>query len=64
MRIEDNFVIISNKDGVETAFENDLVYIFAGGELPFQFLEKTGIRITRKFGDAVLKHEKKKKGNE
>ncbi|WP_423128257.1 NAD(P)-binding domain-containing protein [Gaoshiqia sp. Z1-71] len=37
--------------------ENDLVYIFAGGELPTQFLEKAGIKITRKFGDAILKHD-------
>jgi thioredoxin reductase (NADPH) len=36
--------------------KNDLVYIFAGGELPTQFLEKTGIRITKKFGEALLKH--------
>jgi hypothetical protein len=36
--------------------ENDLVYIFAGGELPTQFLEKAGIRITKKFGEAILKH--------
>lgn len=35
---------------------NDLVYIFAGGELPTQFLEKTGVKITRKFGEAILKH--------
>jgi thioredoxin reductase/Pyruvate/2-oxoacid:ferredoxin oxidoreductase delta subunit len=35
---------------------NDLVYIFAGGELPTQFLQKIGIQITKKFGDAVLKH--------
>ena len=37
--------------------KNDLVYIFAGGELPTSFLEKIGIRITKKFGDAILKHE-------
>ncbi|NQU88621.1 MAG: NAD(P)-binding domain-containing protein [Mariniphaga sp.] len=37
---------------------NDLVYIFAGGELPTEFLKKTGIHITRKFGEAILKHEK------
>jgi thioredoxin reductase len=36
--------------------KNDLVYIFAGGELPTQFLEKAGIRITKKFGEAILKH--------
>jgi thioredoxin reductase (NADPH) len=36
--------------------KNDMVYIFAGGELPTQFLEKTGIKITRKFGEIVRKH--------
>jgi len=38
--------------------DNDLVYILAGGELPTGFLEKSGIQITRKFGEAILKHEK------
>lgn len=36
--------------------KNDLVYIFAGGELSTQFLEKVGIKITKKFGEAILKH--------
>ncbi|MGQ8335026.1 NAD(P)-binding domain-containing protein [Sunxiuqinia sp. A32] len=45
-----------NVGGENTELENDLVYVFAGGELPVQFLEKAGIRITRKFGEAVLKH--------
>jgi len=36
--------------------ENDLVYIFAGGELPTQFLQNIGINISKKFGEAVLKH--------
>ena len=36
--------------------DNDLVYIFAGGELPTEFLEKAGIKITRKFGETVMKH--------
>ena len=39
---------------------NDLIYIFAGGELPTKFLEKVGIKITRRFGYAILKHHKKK----
>ncbi len=38
--------------------ENDMVFIMAGGELPTQFLEKSGIMITRKFGEAILKHAK------
>ena len=36
--------------------KNDLVYIFAGGELPLEFLKKAGIQITKKYGEAVLKH--------
>ena len=36
--------------------ENDLVFIFAGGELPIQFLKKIGIEITTKYGEAILKH--------
>jgi len=36
--------------------ENDLVYIFAGGELPTEFLKKTGIQMNTKKGEAVLKH--------
>lgn len=46
---------LSNEnDDVE--LPNDLVYIFAGGELPTIFLEKIGVRITKKFGEAILKH--------
>jgi len=57
--IEDHQVKIAVKEEEkELVLENDLVYIFAGGELPTQFLEKIGIRITKKFGEAILKHEK------
>ena len=35
--------------------DNDLVYIFAGGELPTQFLKKIGINVSTKFGDVILK---------
>jgi thioredoxin reductase len=48
--------IVDLPTGNEYDLENDLVYIFAGGELPTQFLEKAGIKITRKFGEAILKH--------
>lgn len=55
--IDTETVSIENvKTGEKTTFANHLVYIFAGGELPTQFLEKSGIRITRKFGEAILKH--------
>jgi len=45
----------SNPDEKQSV-KNDLVFIFAGGELPTQFLMKVGIAITKKFGEAVLKH--------
>ncbi len=55
--IDDESVDIMTADGVEPVkVKNDLVYIFAGGELPTQFLEKAGIKISRKFGETVLKH--------
>lgn len=36
----------------ETALPNDYVYIFAGGELPNEFLKSIGIQIEKKFGTA------------
>ncbi len=50
-------VLISNgNDKEKISLKNDRIYIFAGGELPTQFLDKIGIQITKKFGEAVLKH--------
>ncbi len=54
--IKEKEVLIELKNGSQIPLENDLVYIFAGGELPNKFLEKIGIKITKKFGEAVLKH--------
>jgi len=57
--IEEKFVNIKIEGNEELVqLENDLVYIFAGGELPTQFLKNVGIEITTKFGEAILKHEK------
>jgi len=54
--IEDDSITLSiGKNGESLRLKNDLVYIFAGGELPTQFLEKAGITITKKFGETVLK---------
>jgi thioredoxin reductase (NADPH) len=36
--------------------ENNLVYIFAGGELPTKFLQKTGVEITKRFGYVLKEH--------
>jgi len=57
IRIDKDFITLDNvKTGQQQVIKNDLVYIFAGGELPTQFLTKVGIHITKKFGDAILKH--------
>jgi len=55
--IEDDYVYLSSGNETESIkLKNDFVYIFAGGELPTRFLEMAGIRITKKFGETVLKH--------
>jgi thioredoxin reductase (NADPH) len=57
--IEDHQVKIKIAEAQsELTLPNDLVYIFAGGELPVKFLENIGIHITKKFGEAILKHDK------
>lgn len=59
-KIDDLFVEIELKDKNEIVkIENDLVYIFAGGELPTKFLQNAGVRITKKFGEVILSHKKK-----
>jgi len=55
--IDTDTVSYSMTDSTEVLkMKNDLVYIFAGGELPTQFLKKIGIDVTTKFGESVLKH--------
>ncbi|MGQ7869501.1 NAD(P)-binding domain-containing protein [Sunxiuqinia sp. sy24] len=59
LEVKDGGVLLSVHEKTEPILlPNDLVYIFAGGELPIQFLTKAGINITRKFGEAILKHDK------
>ncbi len=53
---KDEVVLINTVENKESRIKNDLVYIFAGGELPTQFLQKIGIQVTKKFGETVLKH--------
>ena len=43
--------------GEQLNMNNDLVYIFAGGELPTQFLQKAGVEITKRFGHTLKKHK-------
>jgi thioredoxin reductase len=57
LKIEkEEITITTSVEGESVKIPNDLVYIFAGGELPTQFLQKAGINITKKFGEAILKH--------
>ncbi len=46
---------VGEEDNTKT-IENDLVYIFAGGELPTSFLQKAGVEITKRFGHIVKKY--------
>ncbi|MEM4260730.1 MAG: NAD(P)-binding domain-containing protein [Candidatus Woesearchaeota archaeon] len=57
-KIFDDYVELSINENEIIKLKNDLVYIFIGGELPNQFLEKIGIKITKKFGDVILSHKK------
>ena len=58
VEILDKAVILKANESEEIiSLENDLVYIFAGGILPTKFLESIGIKITKKFGEAILQHQ-------
>ncbi len=47
--IREKDVVMNLFDRTET-IANDMVFIFAGGELPTEFLKKAGIDITQRFG--------------
>jgi thioredoxin reductase/NAD-dependent dihydropyrimidine dehydrogenase PreA subunit len=55
---DDKVRLFLQDNNEEVEIRNDLVYVFAGGVLPTKFLEEIGIRITKKFGDAILKHSR------
>ena len=57
--IEEKRVVLRLADNNEKILDNDLVYVFAGGELPAGFLSNAGITVTRKFGERILTHNKK-----
>jgi thioredoxin reductase len=59
LEISDQSVLLELKaPESKISITNDLVYIFIGGELPTQFLEKIGIKIKTLKGEAILKHKK------
>jgi len=55
LRIEEKTVVLKTTEK-EEVLENDHVYIFAGGELPTQFLQKAGVEITKRFGYTMRKY--------
>ena len=55
--LNDQSVMIKvNGEEEPRELENDLVYIFAGGELPTKFLQNAGVEITKRFGHVMKKH--------
>jgi thioredoxin reductase/Pyruvate/2-oxoacid:ferredoxin oxidoreductase delta subunit len=55
-KIEEGKVELFIGDSKQVTLENDLVYIFVGGELPVQFLKKTGVIVTKRFGYTMKKY--------
>jgi thioredoxin reductase len=53
---EDHVLVKINENDQIKKIANDLIYIFAGGELPTAFLQKAGVQITKRFGQIVKKH--------
>lgn len=47
----------TNVDGNTNELNIDLVYIFAGGELPIGFLQKAGVEISKRYGHIMKKHK-------
>ncbi|GIV30820.1 MAG: hypothetical protein KatS3mg029_0171 [Saprospiraceae bacterium] len=56
LKIETDKVHLKIGEDRTEVMPNDLVYVFIGGELPTQFLQKVGIEITKRFGYTVRKH--------
>ncbi|MBT8306730.1 MAG: NAD(P)-binding domain-containing protein [Maribacter sp.] len=48
--------VLLGTDDDQIEIDNDLVYIFAGGELPTSFLQNAGIEITKRHGHIMKKH--------
>ncbi|MBK8853859.1 MAG: NAD(P)-binding domain-containing protein [Saprospiraceae bacterium] len=57
LKIEEAQVVLQLDDLSEKTLKNDFVFIFAGGELPTQFLEKSGIQISKRFNYTMKSHK-------
>jgi thioredoxin reductase len=47
--------LVIERDGQAMDLQNHYLFIFAGAEMPFKFLESIGIKIDKKFGEPVKK---------
>ena len=57
LKIEETSVTLATEASPQgQTLPNDFVYVFAGGELPIQFLKNAGIEVEKKFGKIVKKH--------
>ncbi len=56
VKIEQDKAVLASEEEGQLVLDNDLVYIFAGGELPTEFLKKAGVEITKRFGYTMKKH--------
>ncbi len=55
--INDISVLIKMEDDETMEIENDMVYIFAGGELPTSFLQNAGIEVSKRFGHTLKSYK-------
>ena len=56
IKIETKKVHLKRDEEETRILDNDLVYIFAGGEMPMQFLKKTGVVVVKRFGYTMRKY--------
>lgn len=57
VKINPDNVLLKTGNGAEViSIVNEMVFIFAGGELPTQFLQKAGVEITKRFGYTMKKY--------
>lgn len=53
----DDVLLKTGEEDLAVSIPNDLIYIFAGGELPTNFLQKAGVEITKRFGYILKKYK-------
>jgi thioredoxin reductase (NADPH) len=58
IKIKEITLSINDAEGTQKqeSFPNDLIFIFAGGELPTKFLQNAGVSVEKKFGKIVKKY--------